>query len=65
MITGATGFPAEQRPIGDYTTELRRLPPEARVEVSEELGSEPRYMVESGLAGCLERVRSAPDVTGR
>ena len=72
---------AEQRPIGDYTAELRRLLPEARIEISEhpapvgqlmdntrireELGFEPKYTIESGPADYLERVRSAPDVTGR
>ena len=72
---------AEQRPIGDYTAELRRLLPAARIEVSErpahvgqlmdntlireELGFAPRYTIESGLADYIERIRSAPDVTGR
>ena len=72
---------AEQRPIGDYTAELRRLLPDARIEVGEapvhvgqlmdntrireELGFEPRYTIETGLADYIERIRSAPDVTGR
>ena len=72
---------AEQRPIGDYTSELRRLLPDARIEVSErpahvgqlmdntlireELGFAPRYTIETGLADYVERIRSAPDVTGR
>ena len=33
--------------------------------IREELGFEPRYTIESGLADYLERIRSAPDVTGR
>ncbi len=72
---------AEQRPIGDYTAQLRRLLPEARIEVSEEpvyvgqlmdntlireeLGFEPKYSIETGLEDYVERIRSAPDVTGR
>ena len=72
---------AEQRPVGDYTAELRRLLPDARIEVGEdpvhvgqlmdnarireELGFEPRYTIETGLADYIERIRSAPDVTGR
>jgi UDP-glucose 4-epimerase len=63
---------AEQRPAGDLTRELRRLLPEARIEVSQEpvkfialmdnsrlvreLGFEPRYTLETGLQDYVERV---------
>ena len=72
---------AEQRPVGDCTAELRRQLPDARVEVSEEpvhvgqltdntrireeLGFEPKYAIESGLAEYIERIRAARDATGR
>ena len=80
-LEGPPHLRAEQRPIGDYTAELRRLLPDARIEVGEapvhvgqlmdntrireELGFEPRYTIETGLADYIERIRSAPDVTGR
>ena len=33
--------------------------------IREELGFAPRYTIETGLANYIERIRSAPDVTGR
>ena len=33
--------------------------------IRDELGFEPRYTVEAGLADYIERIRAAPDVTGR
>lgn len=72
---------AEQRPVGDYTAELRRQLPEAQIEVEEvpvhvgqlmdnalireELGFKPAYTIETGLEDYIERIRLAPNVSGR
>jgi UDP-glucose 4-epimerase len=65
---------AEQRPVGDMTAHLRRLLPEAQIEIAdgptqelqlmdntrliEDLGFAPRYTLEAGIEQYLEQVQA-------